>query len=291
MQGLTGKTAFITGGASGIGLALASACGREGMRVMIGDIDQKALNVAVEALREEMIDAAGVTCDVTSEQSLRQAAEATIGRFGKIHMLVNNAGVLVVGGAGENSLETWRWAMDVNVMGVIYGTEIFLPLIREHGEGGHILNTASVGGHVGFSGLLAYSTTKHAVVGYTESLADQLKDEGIGVSALCPGFTNTRIAETERFAGNREAQAGRDGGFADAVDAGMSPDVVARYAMEQVQQNALYIFTHPGTRGEVAQRWPVISAAFDATDASDSINSDPDARRVPTKEGVEELYR
>ena len=291
MRNLTGKVVFVTGGASGIGLALARACGAEGMQVMLGDIDQGALDAAVESLRESGIGAAGVTCDVSSEHSLRLAAQATIERFGKVHMLVNNAGVLVVGGAGENSLETWRWAMDVNVMGVIYGTEIFLPLIREHGEGGHILNTASVGGHVGFAGLIAYCTTKHAVVGYTESLADQLKDEGIGVSALCPGFTNTRIAETERFAGNREAEAGKDGGFAEAVDSGMSPDVVARYTLEQVQQDALYIFTHPGTRGEVAQRWPVISAAFDAADASDVINSDPDAKRVPTKEGVEELYR
>ena len=291
MDSLENKVVFITGGASGIGFALARACGAEGMRVMLADIDQEALDNAVVQLNNEQVDAAGVICDVTSVESLRWAADATLERFGKVHMLVNNAGVLVVGGAGENSLDTWRWAMDVNVMGVVYGTETFLPLIREHGEGGHILNTASVGGHVGFSGVLAYATTKHAVVGYTESLADQLKAEGIGVSALCPGFTNTRIAETERFAGNRESEAGKDSGFAEAVDSGMSPDVVAKFTLEQIQQGALYVFTHPGTRGEVARRWPVISAAFDATDASEVINSDPDAKRMPTKEDVEKLYR
>lgn len=285
MEDLRGKVAFITGAASGIGLALARACGAEGMKVMVADIDLQALDTAVAQLRNEQIDAAGVFCDVTSEQSLQVAAGGAIERFGKVHMLVNNAGVLVVGGAGDNTLDTWRWAMDVNVMGVIYGTEIFLPLIREHGEGGHILNTASVGGHVAYGGVLAYSTTKHAVVGYTEALADQLKDETIGVSALCPGFTNTRIAATERFDANQESGAVKDSGFVEAVEAGMSPEVVATFTLEQVKQDALYIFTHPGTRGELAQRWSVISGAFDATDASKVINSDPDAKRIAIMRG------
>ncbi len=291
MKNLVGKVAFITGAASGIGLALARSSGELGMRVMLADIDQAALSDAVSQLRAERIEADGVICDVTSEQSLRAAAAATIERFGKVHLLVNNAGVLVVGGVGENSLETWRWAMDVNVMGVVYGTEIFLPLIRQHGEGGHILNTASVGGHVAFGGVLAYSTTKHAVVGYTEALADQLKEEGIGVSALCPGFTSTRIAETERFDGNQESTAGKDSGFVEAVEAGMSPEVVAKFTLEQIQQDALYIFTHPGTRDEVAGRWSVISKAFDVTDASEVINSDPDAQRIARKDEVDSLYQ
>jgi NAD(P)-dependent dehydrogenase (short-subunit alcohol dehydrogenase family) len=291
MQNLESKVAFITGGASGIGLALARACGTEGMCVMVSDIDQASLDEAVAELRSMGIEAAAVICDVTSEPSLRAAADATIDRFGKVHMLVNNAGVFVAGGAGECSLDTWRWAMDVNVMGVVYGTEVFLPLIRNHGEGGHILNTASVGGHVGFAGVLAYSTTKHAVVGFSESLAEQLRGEGIGVSALCPGFTSTRIADTGRFEGSGDDDSGRDLGFSEAVQSGMSPDVVARFAIEQLQQGALYIFTHPGTRGEVEARWPKISAAFDATEASDLINSDPDAQRVARKDDVEALYR
>lgn len=291
MKELRGKTAFITGAASGIGFSLARACGELGMRVMLADIDREQLDLAVAGLTDAGVDAAGVVCDVTSEESLRAAAHATIEQFGKVHLLVNNAGVLVVGGVGENSLGTWRWALDVNVMGVVNGVEVFLPLLRDHGEGAHILNTASVGGHVGFGGVLAYSTTKHAVIGYTEALADQLKDEGIGVSALCPGFTRTRIADTERFEGNREGDVGADRGFGAAVESGMSPDVVARYALEQVQAGALYIFTHPGTRGEVAERWPIISAAFDATEASEIINSDPDAKRVARKDEVDELYR
>lgn len=291
MLNLNDKVAFITGAASGIGFAMARACGEQGMRVMLADIDPSALNDAVDTLQNEGIGAASVVCDVASEESLRAAAAATLEVFGKVHLLVNNAGVLVVGGAGDIDSDTWRWALDVNVLGVVFGVEVFLPLLREHGEGAHILNTASVGGHVGYAGVLAYNTTKFAVVGYTESLADQLKDEDIGVSMLCPGFTNTRIADHGRFESSDSNTEDKDSGFGDAVQSGMSPAVVAGFALQQVQQNALYIFSHPGTRGEVEERFPVISAAFDVTDASELINSDPDAGRVAEKDGVSGLYQ
>ena len=219
MRDFEGKTAFVTGAASGIGLALARACGDQGMRVMLSDIDRPALDIAVSSLRDSGVDAAGVVCDVASEKSLREAADATIRQFDKVHLLINNAGVLVLGGAGETTLETWRRAMDVNVMSVVYGVEIFLPLMLAHGEGGHILNTASVGGHVGFAGVLAYSTTKHAVVGYSESLFGQLKEQDIGVSVLCPGFTSTRIAETGLFEDEKQGGSSDDMGFGAAGSA------------------------------------------------------------------------
>lgn len=258
---------------------------------MLADIDQIALDSACAAMQSQGIDCASVTCDVTSEEALRAAAEATIKQFGKVHMLINNAGVLVVGGVGDNSMDTWRWALNVNVMGVVCGVEVFLPLIRSHGEGGHILNTASVGGHVGFGGVHAYCTSKHAVIGYTESLAVQLQGENIGVSALCPGFTNTRIGEMDRFVDNREGNVGQDMGFIEAVQSGMSPQVVAQFALEQVQQDVLYIFTHPRTRDEVEARWDAISAAFDAAESSDIISSDPDGNRMAHSDHMEELFR
>jgi NAD(P)-dependent dehydrogenase (short-subunit alcohol dehydrogenase family) len=291
MKYLHNKVAFITGAASGIGLALARACGKMGMKVMLADVDEEAVSRALNELSNEGFECGSVICDVTQANSLQKAADATLEKFGKVHLLINNAGVLVVGGAGENSLETWRWAMDVNVMGVIYGVETFLPLLRQNEDGGHILNSASVGGHVTYGTMLAYCTTKHAVVGYTEALADQLKTEEIGVSALCPGFTQTRIADTGRFKENLEGEKSAELGFADAVEAGMSADVVAQYAIEQIQTDALYIFTHPGTRDEVMDRWPVISAAFDRSDASDLINSDPDAHRVASRSDADDLYR
>ncbi len=291
MTDLKGKVAFITGGASGIGLALARVCGVQGMKVFLADIDRSALDEAVASLADEGIVVAAAVCDVSDIDSLRSVAQETISRFGKVHLLVNNAGVLAVGGAGETSVDTWRRTLDINVLGVVYGVEVFLPLIREHGEGGHILNTASVGGHVGYAGVLAYNTTKFAVVGYTESLADQLREENIGVSMLCPGFTNTRIAQMQRYGDSEAGNDGADSAFGQAVQAGMSAAVVAGFTIEQVQRDALYIFTHPGTRGEVEERFPQISAAFDVTDASELVNSDPDARRQAQKDEISKLYR
>lgn len=287
MTDLTGKTAFITGGASGIGLALGGACARQGMNVMLADIDDGALHTSAADLADAGLELATTVCDVADSEALKAAAELTANRFGEVHMLFNNAGVFFTGGAGETSLERWRWAVDVNFMSVVYGVEAFLPLLRRHGEGGHIVNTASVAGHVGFAGTAAYAATKHAVVGYSESIAAQLQGEGIKVSVLCPGFVNTRIAETERY-GEDDADYSA---VTAAVRSGMSADVVAEFTLEQALAGAMFIFTHPGTRGEVEARFPRISAAFDQTEASELINSDPDAQRVATKEGIEDLHR
>ena len=199
MKNLNNKVAFITGAASGIGLELARECGTAGMPVMLADIDEAGLTSAENELRNAGLNVAAVRCDVTDVDSLRAAAQATIERFERVHLLANNAGVYLEGGAGEISIDKWRWAIDVNLMSVIYGVETFLPLIRAHGEGGHILNTASVAGLVGFAGVASYVAAKHAVLGYSESIAGQLESEGIGVSVLCPGFVNTRIADIARY--------------------------------------------------------------------------------------------
>jgi len=282
MKELNGKVVFITGAASGIGLALARGCAAAGMKVMLSDIDEDGLEEAARELERGGTEVGSVYCDVADLESVRQAAKATISHFGKVHLLANNAGVLVTGVFGSIPVEDWRRAIDINLMSTIYGVETFLPLIREHGEGGHILNTASVGGHVGFAGVGPYSVTKFAVVGLTESLAGDLEGENIGVSMLCPGFTNTNIAE------NAE---GQGESVAEAVNRGMSADVVAQFTLEQIRQDALYIFTHPGTQGEVEERFPKISAAFEVTTASATINSDPDSKRIATKSGVEDVYR
>lgn len=287
MEDLAGKTAFITGAASGIGLELVRECSAAGMKVMLADIDEDGLERAEAELLDVTKDIATVRCDVTDLESIRAAADATIARFGKIHFLVNNAGVFLEGGAGEIPLDKWRWVIDINFTSIVYGVEIFLPLIREHGEGGHILNTSSVAGFVGFAGLASYSATKHAVLGYSESIAGQLASENIGVSVLCPGFVNTRIAEISRYDDSGDERDNTD--VAEAVSKGMSPKVVARYALEQVQAGALHIFTHPGTREEVMERFDALTGAFDATDASEIINSDPDAKRQARKDIIEDL--
>lgn len=291
MKDLQGKVAFITGGASGIGLALAKACVAEGMKVMLADIDRTGLETAVSNLSTNGGDVDCVTCNVADPESVQSAARATIERFGKVHLLVNNAGILTLGSADKTSHQDWKRCIDVNLMGVIYGVEAFLPLIRAHGEGGHILNTASVGGHVGFAGWTPYCVTKHAVIGYSECLSSELSNKNIGVSVLCPGIVNTRIVESDRFQAGSDTQPDNEvmESLTSVVRSGMSADVVAGFALQQIQRDAFFIFTHPGTRSEVEERYPLVSAAFDATEQSELINSDPDAKRIASRHDNEGL--
>jgi NAD(P)-dependent dehydrogenase (short-subunit alcohol dehydrogenase family) len=283
MNELKGKVAFITGAASGIGFELARACVAQGMKVMLGDIDQEGLEQAVVDLSLTGGEVRSVICNVTDFEAVKSAATATIEHFGKVHLVINNAGILVLGRSGELSMKTWRKIFDINVMGVIHGVEAFLPLFRKHGEGAHFVNTASVGGHVSYAGWAPYCSSKFAVVGYSESLAAELAPEGIGVSILCPGIVNTGLADS------LQAEHGHGDELAEAVKAGMSPAVVAEYTLEQVIKNALYIFTHPGTRAEVEERFPLISTAFTETEGSALILSDPDSKRAPTKGDTEVL--
>ena len=174
MRDLVGKTAFVTGGASGIGFALGRAFAEAGMQVMLADIETDALAVAVESLRGLGPGVRGVGCDVTDPSSVEHAAEASYEAFGNVHVVCNNAGVAGGGGIDDMSLDTWRWVLDVNLMGVLHGVRTFLPHIRAHGEGGHIVNTASMAGLNSGLGLSPYSASKFAVVNMTEGLAKQV---------------------------------------------------------------------------------------------------------------------
>ena len=148
MKDLRDKVAFITGGASGLGLAMAKAFGREGMKVMVADIEEQALGRAVKELNASQVRAEGVLCDVADRNGVRSAALKTISAFGKVHVVCNNAGVAVGGPIGEVNERDWQWIVDVNLLGVVYGMETFVPLIESHGEGGHIVNTASMAGMI-----------------------------------------------------------------------------------------------------------------------------------------------
>ena len=279
MQDLKGKVAFITGGASGIGLAMARAFGREGMSVMIADIEGQALQAAVERLRSEQVRAEGVVADVTRRDSLRAAALETIARFGKVHVVCNNAGVGAGGMMDQVTPSDWDWVIDVNLKGVVYGMEAFAPLIEAHGEGGHFVNTASLAGMVSPPGMEPYCATKFAVVAMSEGWAQQLAPKNIGVSVLCPGFVKTRINESRR---NRQASYGPDERAPPPPDAppsrvlsGIPVEPVGRRVVEAVKANELYVFTHPGTRASVAARFAQILAAFDAADASPALAGVP----------------
>ena len=279
MQDLNGKVAFITGGASGIGLSMAEAFGREGMAVMLADIEEQALERAVAGLRERQIRAEGVVADVASRASIQSAAAATIAALGKVHVVCNNAGVGAGGPFGTVTPSDWDWVIDVNLKGVVYGMETFAPLIEQHGEGGHFVNTASLAGMVSPPGMEPYCATKFAVVAMSEGWAQQLAPMNIGLSVLCPGFVKTRINESRR---NRQAAYGPDERAPPPPDAppsrvlsGIPVEPVGRRVVEAVKANELYIFTHPGSREGVAARFERILAAFDAAEASPSLADIP----------------
>src|SRR4030088_3267024 len=198
MRELAGKTAFVTGGAGGIGFALGRAFAEAGMKVMLADIETDALAAAVKSLHNVGPDIRGIICDVADPLSVGRAAEASYEAFGNVHVVCNNAGVAAAGGIDNISLDNWRWVLDVNLMGVLHGIRTFLPHIRAHGEGGHFVNTASMAGMNSGLGFSPYAASKFAVVSMSEGLAMQLKPHGIGVSVLCPSFVRTRIGESGR---------------------------------------------------------------------------------------------
>ncbi|HYM01298.1 MAG TPA: SDR family NAD(P)-dependent oxidoreductase [Stellaceae bacterium] len=273
MQDLGGKTAFVTGGASGIGLALGRAFAEAGMKVMLADIEAGALTDAVKSLEKSGPDIRGVLCDVADAQSVERAATATIAAFGKIHVVCNNAGVGGGGGIDDISLETWRWVLDVNLMGVLHGIRAFLPHIRAHGEGGHFVNTASLAGLQSNLGFSPYATSKYGVVAMSEGLALQLAPLGIGVSVLCPGFVNTRIWESgrnrpERYGPTRPPDPASASGkllahLADLGRSGLDPADVAAQTLAAIRAGELYVFTHPEMHGEVRDRFAAIQAAME----------------------------
>ena len=298
MKEFDGKVAFITGGASGIGYGIAQAFVAEGMKVMLADIEEAALTNAVEALRGQGADVHGVLCDVAREEAIKEAAAKTIDAFGKIHVVVNNAGV--GGGNGETGAigtRDWRWTVDVNLMGVVYGCETFVPLIKSHGEGGHVINTASMAGHIGVSGMAPYNATKFAVVGMSESLHQELQSQNIGVSVLCPGWVATNIHRSRRNHPDAEKiQDEIEAGFQtdsykvmeNIIENGMSPEVVGKWVVESMKKDALYIFTHPSMRAGIDARFAAISAAYDACEESALIKGD-DASRSDTTGGGENV--
>lgn len=260
MQDITGKTAFITGAASGIGLALTKRFTAAGANVMMADINADALIAAQATVAGTT---ATVVCDVADPASLQAAADATIKAFGAAHIVVNNAGVSTAGKPGNVPLEDWRWVMDVNLMGVVHGVETFLPLMRKQGDGGYFINTASMAGHLAAEGMGPYNASKFAVVGYSETLAQELARENIGVSILCPAWVKTGIADAYKNRPSGIEGLDQDAAQHMAVEAvanGINADVVADWTFDCMMARRLYIFTHPHFHPFVDQRKALIDA-------------------------------
>lgn len=272
MSQFVGKTAVISGGAEGIGLSIAKALGEQKMNVVLADIDEENLQKAGLELESAGIPVLTVTLDVADEAQWQTVAEQAIARFGKVHMVVNNAGVGGDSGSIENEkTKGWQWALDVNLMGVIYGAKVMVPLIKQHGEGGWIVNVASMAGMGGVPYNGAYTATKAAVVALSESWAGELQRKGIKVSVLCPAFVQTRIFDSER---NRPVQYQTDiakvankpqlpSKAKALVENGIDVSIVGKRVVEALNEDELYIFTHPNYRAVVQQRFDAIDAAFE----------------------------
>ncbi len=292
---LKGKVAFITGGASGLGLSMARAFGKEGMKVMLADIDEKTMAAAKADLEARQVPVSTVICDVTDRGSVKSAALQTIADFGKVHVVCNNAGVAAGGAIGTVRDRDWEWILDVNLKGVVYGVETFTPLIKSHGEGGHFVNTASMAGMISPPNMEPYCATKFAVVAMSEGWAGQLAPFGIGVSVLCPGFVKTLIHESWR---NKQAKYGgaadTDSGIGETRDAaannvlsGIDPDVVGARVVEGIRNNEVHIFTHREMRVFVEARFQAIMQGFDRADASPALSALPRVEPATTVQGLQ----
>ena len=200
MKDFQGKVAVVTGGASGLGRAMAQRFAREGMRIVLADVQQDALDRTVAEFTREGYSAIGVRCDVSKTAEVDALRDATLERFGKVHVVCNNAGVAPGGLAWESTIADWEWCLGVNVHGVIHGLRSFVPVMLAQGEEGHIVNTASVAGLISPPSMAIYCVSKHAVVTLTECLHHDLasKSDKVKASVLCPAYVPTAIADSER---------------------------------------------------------------------------------------------
>ena len=280
MSQFAGKTAVISGGAEGIGFSVARAMGKQGMNVVLGDIDAQQLEIAQEKLQSEGIEVLAVKMDVTDLAQWQNVADKAIERFGKVHMLVNNAGVGSKPGTIEQTDDKdWRWVLDVNLMGVVYGTQTMVPLMKQHGEGGWLINVASMAGMMGIPMAGTYTATKVAVVGMSESWYTELKPHNIQVSVLCPAFVKTRINlssrnKPEELKSEKEnsQHVAASSAIADhmqkVIDNGLAPEIVGARVVEALNNKELYIFTHPNYRKVVQKRFKAIDDAFARSESS-----------------------
>lgn len=282
MDGLAGRVAVVTGGASGIGRALARRFAAESMMVVVADVEEPPLHETVTGITADGGEAAGVVCDVSSWPSVEALREACVEAFGPADVLCNNAGVAATGVVAELSLESWEWCLGVNLWGVIHGCRAFLPAMIERGSG-HVVNTASILGHISSSGLAPYNVSKHGVVALSETLHAEMltAGTGVGVTCLCPGLVSTNILDSERNRPEWLLDGTGDGSWdSGAVAVGADDD--ARAAVRELYSHAL----EPAAVADMVVRailadqfWLFTDGDFDAALAAR--HRDIEARRRP----------
>jgi NAD(P)-dependent dehydrogenase (short-subunit alcohol dehydrogenase family) len=280
MKDFKGKVAVITGAASGIGYGLAERAAKESMKVVLAGINEDTLKKAEYEIKKTGTTTLVVKTDVSKAEDVKNLAEKTLDAFGAVHLLFNNAGVGV--GIGktiwENTLAEWKWLLNVNLWGVIHGLHVFLPIMVNQNEEGHIVNTASIGGLVSNGMLVPYSVSKAAVVALSENLDVQLKESKIpiGITVLCPGPVRTRINDAER---NRpvelidefeqpktEKQKHIEDIFANLNEQGMAPQEYASLVFDAIRKNKLYLLSHPEYNEAIQQRAEAVLQAIQSKD-------------------------
>jgi NAD(P)-dependent dehydrogenase (short-subunit alcohol dehydrogenase family) len=241
-----GRVAVVTGGGSGIGRALALRLAREGARVVVADVDEADATETVRQVAAGGAEGLAVRTDVADRRQVEALADRVFERYGATHLLCNNAGVVVHGGLESATWEDWQWVVGVNLWGVIHDLLAFLPRMIAGGQGGHIINTASMAGLIASRGLGVYNTTKYAVVGLSETLAKDLRPHGIGVTVVCPMGVATRIrqAERNRPADLRNAPGHPEGGEMTLIGDTLEADEVAAQTLDAVRRGSLYVITH-----------------------------------------------
>jgi NAD(P)-dependent dehydrogenase (short-subunit alcohol dehydrogenase family) len=268
MQEMAGRAAFITGGASGVGLGMAKAFVAAGMNVVIADIRQDHLDEAVTELSQGPGRVHPIRLDVTDREAMASAADEAESVFGNVHLVCNNAGINLFNDMDAATYDDWDWVLGVNLGGVVNGVVTFVPRLQAHGEGGHIVNTASMASFVSGPGAGIYTASKFAVRGLTEALRWSLLPHGIGVSVLCPGLLNSNIHESDKI---RPAHLSTHTTPADEEfmrrlpevhQVGMALEEVGEKVLRGIRRGDFYIFTHPEFRDELREIFDEALAAI-----------------------------
>ena len=268
MTQVAGRTAFITGGGSGVALGQAKVFAQAGCKVAIADIRQDHLDEAMAWFDGRGHEVMAVKLDITDRDAYARAADDVEARLGPVELLFNTAGVSIFGPLQNATYDDWDWQLDVNLKGVINGIQTFVPRMIERGNGGHIVNTASMSAFVALKGTGIYCTSKMAIRGLTECLALDLADHGIGVSMLCPGAVNSNIHEAVltrpahlQNTGYYGADPEKMAYLKQVIAVGMEPEVLAQYVLKGVEDDQLYILPYPEFRGTLEEIHDRVMAA------------------------------